>query len=531
MAKPNHNDALTVWGSNQIFAFSGLEGVTDFRGGLVAQSAPDGFIFRQPGLTKLFISKVTKAEFGVDWANLETEQGPIRLCFLDAHSVLISGTVLLEHLSDEYEYICLEQVDNYSILHAIGHDPIYPIPSMEDTQSLRRAWVRTHVGLVEGPFEDLGRKALQQMKGMVYAPEGQMRFRTATPDRYPHREIWLWDSVFHAIGYSHLDSDLAKDMLSAVMAAQLKSGQIGISFSPFSTRSHRSQPPLLAWGVAQLHAHSPDADWVASMLEPLRKYLAWFESHRRLVNLFGWVEDNGSLGSVCDESGMDNSPRFQDSAMLQAVDLCCYMAQEYRAMAKLDPEGDWACKADTLTKAIHEQLWNDDLEFYCDRNIATDQSTGIQAVTGFLPLILGNMPADRMKALIGALRDHDRFGCKLPVPSIAKSETGYAKDMWKGPVWINMNWMIAKGLVACGAPEVAAELRRCTLSAMQSVYRAKGSIFEYYDDDGEVTPPHLLRKGKTNTVIDPRHPSIHMVIHDYGWSATLALDWIVRGHP
>ncbi len=261
MAKPNHNDALTVWGSNQIFAFSGLEGVTDFRGGLVAQSAPDGFIFRQPGLTKLFISKVTKAEFGVDWANLETEQGPIRLCFLDAHSVLISGTVLLEQLSDEYEYICLEQVDNYNILHAIGHDPIYPIPSMEDAQSSRRAWVRTHVGLVEGPFEDLGRKALQQMKGMVYAPEGQMRFRTATPDRYPHREIWLWDSVFHAIGYSHLDSDLAKDMLSAVMAAQLKSGQIGISFSPFSTRSHRSQPPLLAWGVAQLHAHSPDADW------------------------------------------------------------------------------------------------------------------------------------------------------------------------------------------------------------------------------------------------------------------------------
>ncbi|KMW56897.1 hypothetical protein AIOL_001854 [Candidatus Rhodobacter oscarellae] len=35
--------------------------------------------------------------------------------------------------------------------------------------------------------------------------------------------------------------------------------------------------------------------------------------------------------------------------------------------------------------------------------------------------------------------------------------------------------------------------------------------------------------GKTDAVIDPKHPSIHLVIHDYGWSTTLALDWIIRG--
>ena len=333
----SNNDALTSWGANQLFAFSGIDGETDFRGGLVAQTLSDGFLFRQPGVAKLYTSPVKQAEFGVDWANLQTEDGLVRLCFLDAHTLLITGKVSLQSLSEQYDDFRLEQKQDCAVFSAIGHDVPEPLPRMDDAQQARREWVRSHIDLVEGPYAALGRKALQQMKGMVYAPEGQIKFRSSTPDRYPHREIWLWDSVFHVIGYRHLDPVLAREMLSAVLATQLESGQIGISFGPYATRTHRSQPPILAWGVAQLHAHAPDQDWLASTLGPLRAYLSWFEAHRKLDDLFGWVEDNGHLGSVCDESGMDNSPRFEGGSVLQAVDLSCYMAQEYQAMANAGP--------------------------------------------------------------------------------------------------------------------------------------------------------------------------------------------------
>lgn len=521
-------DALTVWGNGQLFAFSGLDGPTDVHRGIVAQSIKDGLLLRQPGLTKLETGRVHTAQFGSDWAILSTQTGLVRLCFLDAHHLLIDGDVQLTTLDDEFSHLIVSTVKDGTLLAARGY-AAPEIPDLDSAITARRRWLRGHVAELDPIYEDLGRKAMHQMKGMVYAPEGQMVFRCATPDRYPHRDIWLWDSVFHAIGYRHLDGPLARDILSAVAAAQLPSGLIPISFGPYASRTHRSQPPVLAWGVHEIMQYTPDPAWLAQMLPVLQRYLAWFETHRGLDGLFGWVEDDGALGSVCDESGMDNSPRFFGGDPLQAVDLSCYMAQEYQAMAVLDPSGDWASKAAKLTRHLHQELWHPARGFYCDRNPKTGQLSEVEAVTGFLPLILGDVTADRVAALINAAEDPMRFGTSFPLPSMSKNAQGYAKDMWQGPVWINMNWMIARGFARCGADNMANALRTRTLDVMQNDYRVTGSIFEYYDDDAQVVPPKLLRKGKTDAVIDPKHPSIHLVIHDYGWSATLALDWILRG--
>lgn len=524
------NAALNIWGNGQIFAFSGVDGPTDFDHGLVAQSRADGLQFRLPGAAKLHFGAVHSATFGCDWAVLETATGTARFAFVDTHHLLVQGAVEVAMQGGERAFLTTAQNADTLLISAIGH--LNPAHLRADLNALiadRQYWVDTHSAQVTGPHAALARKAAHQMKSMVYTPQGQALHRCTTPDRWPHREAWLWDSAFHAIGYRHLDMTLARDTLSAVFDAQLPDGQIGISFAPFSTRTHRSQPPILAWAVAQLQNTAPDADWLNSLLPGLRRYLAWFEAHRAMGNVFGWVEDDGALGSVCDESGMDNSPRFAGSSVLKAVDLSCYMAQEYQAMAQLDPQGDWAAKATALAGAIDRTFWDPAAQFYCDIDPATGRSTGVEAVTGFLPLILGQLDPARVAALCDALRDPARFGTKLPVPSVAKRQPGYAKDMWQGPVWINMNWMIARGLARCGQRDLAETLRDKTLSAMSRHYAETGSIFEYYDDDDTTSPPALPRKGKNDPEVDPERPTIHQVIHDYGWSATLALDWIMRG--
>ena len=524
--------SLTVWGPGQIFAFSGIDGATDFDRGIVAQSSETGFFIRQPGAARLEVGRVTAARFGSDWADLETGAGPVRLAFASATCVIVEGAADLVHLDPEREFLDVTRRADRMIIRAIGCGDGVDWPDMDELQRARQRWVGSHAQKVAGDHATLGLKALNQMKGMVYAPEGQIARPTATPDRYPHKEIWLWDSVFHALGYRHLDPDLARDMVLAVLDQQdAATGRIGISFGPYARRMHRSQPPLLAWGVEQVASVTPDQGWVEEAIPKLRNYLKWFEDHRKLDGLFAWVGDDGSLGSVCDESGMDNSPRFASGAPCQAVDLSCYMAQEYRAMANLDPGGHWEEKARDLEARIDGAFWDEGLAFYCDRDIGTGHSTGVEAVTGFLPLLLGDLPAGRVEALSRAATDPDRFGTKLPLPSIARRHPDYAPDMWKGPVWVNFNWMIARGFRAHGETVLAERLREGTLRALQDQYRATGSIFEYYDADGRVLPPKLLRKGRTDPVIDPARPSIHMVIHDYGWSATLALDWILRGEP
>ena len=44
----------------------------------------------------------------------------------------------------------------------------------------------------------------------------------------------------------------------------------------------------------------------------------------------------------------------------------------------------------------------------------------------------------------------------IAVPSISRSQPEfYSKDMWRGPVWININYLIARGLERYGFREEA----------------------------------------------------------------------------
>ena len=65
--------------------------------------------------------------------------------------------------------------------------------------------------------------------------------------------------------------------------------------------------------------------------------------------------------------------------------------------------------------------------------------------------------------------------------------------------------------------DVAAELRRRTLEAVNKWYTQTGNIFEFYDAENEVNPFYLNRKG-----VQPETPDYRVHVHaitDYNWSA------------
>ena len=143
------------------------------------------------------------------------------------------------------------------------------------------------------------------------------------------------------------------------------------------------------------------------------------------------------------------------------------------------------------------------------------------ASSGFLPLICG-APSQKQAAEIAAhLNNPKTFKTSFPVPSIAvRCEEYYSKDMWRGPVWININWLIVHGLRRYGFNNEADTLTARTMEELENMYLKYGVFFEFYDDRGEVDPPKLLRKGKN--IPD----SFHQAFHDFGWSATLYIDFV-----
>lgn len=383
------------------------------------------------------------------------------------------------------------------------------------------------------------RKCASVMKVNTLAAEGAIRRRWSTPDRVPHQHMWLWDSVFHSFAMNRIDPALAYDFLMAVLEAQCDDGMIPHMMTVSGRNSAITQPPLLAWGVwenynallarsARETGQGDDSpmERLAAAFPRLEAYLAWNLAHRdRNGNgLLEWaIEANDRSRSG--ESGMDNCSRFDAALTLDAPDFSAYQAHDMACLARIAdalgrPERAalWRARSRAMAQAIHAQLWKAARQFYCDRDMA-GAFVPVRAVSGFMPLLLDDIPPDRVDALERALRDPAAFGAACSIPSVALDEPTWSTDMWRGASWINMNYMTIIGLARHGRRETAAWLAARTLAFVREAYERHGALFEFFDASGQRPPTACDRKGPAAAVYDIR--ARYEVIRDYHWTAAL----------
>jgi hypothetical protein len=128
-------------------------------------------------------------------------------------------------------------------------------------------------------YEQLYYKALSVQKVNVHSPEGKIPCTWTTPDRVPHKNMWLWDSVFHALAIVTYNKELAKDCIRSVLSKQREDGFIGAMMNPYS-RSYETQPQVLAWGTWEVYKKTADREFLAECAPKLEGYLTWDKDHR-----------------------------------------------------------------------------------------------------------------------------------------------------------------------------------------------------------------------------------------------------------
>lgn len=235
----------------------------------------------------------------------------------------------------------------------------------------------------------------------------------------------------------------------------------------------------------------------------------------------------------CDESGMDNSPRFDTDSRLFAIDFSCFMANEARSMAEiagiLDDRqskefyNNWFAE---IKAAVNKTLWSEEDGFYYDYDIDNGCLHKVESVASFLPLFAGICEKEQAMTLVNELKNPETFYCEFPIPSISKRDKTFGTDMWRGPVWINYNYMLSLGLYENGYLEEAREIRTKTAAVLNEWYTKKGTIFEFYDSENKKAPNELNRKG---AVYNPYDFTVrYQSIRDYGWSNTLTADILMN---
>jgi len=301
--------------------------------------------------------------------------------------------------------------------------------------------------------------------------------------------------------------DLAQDALRALFAKQRDDGKLLLAAQPGTPprEEEDSQPPIVAFAVCRVRDQSMQEDFAREVYPALVRYVEWFEANRKNdTGLYGWQvrqTDDPIRGARGGESGMDNSPRFDEAKAVTAVDLSSYMASEYWCLEKLarcqeryGEADEWRGRRLAVAERVNELLWDDEDRFYYDLD-EYGEFVAVKTTAGFMPLLAQIPDRNRAESLRMHLMHPNEFWPAFPAPSVSQNEPAFSGDMWRGPTWPNVNLLIYHGLMAYGFLEEARQVARATLAEITRCYVQSGCFYEYYDALGATPPAELPRKG------------------------------------
>ncbi len=316
-----------------------------------------------------------------------------------------------------------------------------------------------------------------------------------TPSIIHYVGVWQWDAFFHALAYQYVDHRLAENQIRVVLDHQREDGMIpdAVHDEGVITRwklpdseqeAEVTKPPLLAWTALKLYAASRNRDFLEEIYEPIVRWQRWwFESNDD--DRDGIVQYNHP-----NSSGLDDSPLWDEGMPVESPDLNTYLVMQSDALAQIADiiglAGDaakWRDQAAQLTERMIAHFWDErEGVFWAWRH---QEPLRILTLFNMFPLLTGRLSHEMNERLLAHLLAPDEFWPKYPLPTVALRDPKYDPDrMWRGPTWVNINYLFIEGLARCGYTDIARTLRDKTLDLLMQHH----DLYEYYNPETG-TPP------------------------------------------
>jgi glycogen debranching enzyme len=302
--------------------------------------------------------------------------------------------------------------------------------------------------------------------------------------------------------------------------------------APALATSGLTQPPVLASAVRALHEAEPDRAFLAEVLPAIDAWHRWIHRERDL-------DGSGLVAILHPWESADNAPRFDaalarielreaptvarsDRQHLDAaerpteLDYRSYLAIVERlrlvgyrpsslheapfayvdlcfnsVLAVAESDLAWLLReigadagraeaaGERLRRALSE-LWDEGAGVYRERDLHGGEAT-TDTIADLFPLYAG-VPDERQARRLfdDSLWSPERFGPSPEAPwavtTVSKASPAFdSRRYWRGPVWVNINWFLVRGLERCGLSAEADELRALTLRLVE-----RSGFAEYY---------------------------------------------------
>jgi hypothetical protein len=161
--------------------------------------------------------------------------------------------------------------------------------------------------------------------------------------------------------------------------------------------------------------------------------------------------------------------------------------------------------AERIHRALLDELWDPESSRFGALDIVRNERSVEDTIVSFAPLLDPDLPGGQLASIMADLRSasfHPERPDGYVVPSYDLRGEGFdERRYWRGPVWINTNWLLWNGLVQHGQTEEADAILLSSLGLV-----AKSGFHEYFDPFG----------------------GEGFGTDGFGWTAALTLDFIER---
>ncbi len=331
------------------------------------------------------------------------------------------------------------------------------------------------------------------MANNLIGPQGQIAYEAMMPSKLSYVGLWLWDSAMHALAFRHVDPELARNQIRAMLARQLDDGMLPDAIydeGVIATIDHPisaevTKPPILAWAALKLHETDPDLEFLEEIYIPLVRWNAWWFAMND-DDVDGLAQYNHPYSS-----GLDDNPLWDHGMPVESPDLNTYLCVQMGSLADiagiLGMQAEarmWRKRAEAIVRRMINDMW--DAENGLFRALLDEQPLSVVTPFNLYPLWTGQLPDGIREALLAHLTNPEEFWGDYALPSVAYNDPSFEPGvMWRGPVWVNINYFFIEALRQVGQDSLADQLRDKTLDLIMR----QPSIYEYYDARTGDPPP------------------------------------------